>query len=329
MFSLHTIDSSVAEWKKILRKNFTRIGELADFLELTNEQRKKILFHPNFALQVPYRLAQKMAKGTLDDPIFKQFIPLQEELVKNPLFIQDPVSDLFFQKESKLLQKYEGRVLLMPTGACAMHCRYCFRQNFPYSTKKSMEEEIRKIAEDSSIQEVILSGGDPLSLSDESLDSLLSSLSSIPHIRRIRFHTRFPIGIPERIDESFLAVLRKVSQQIFFVIHCNHPRELDEDFFVRLKQLQLMGCIILNQAVLLRGVNDDEATLIELAKMLANHGILFYYLHQIDRVQGAAHFEVDEKKGAWLIDRIAQHLPGYAVPRYVKEIAGEPYKTML
>lgn len=167
-----------------------------------------------------------------------------------------------------------------------MHCRFCFRQNYDYDVSKNFDAELLEIGADKSIHEVILSGGDPLSLSDDVLRALLESLSLMKHVRRIRFHTRFPIGIPERIDDAFLTMISNVPQQIYFIIHCNHPRELDQDIFDRIRALQKLGCIVMNQAVLLKGVNDQLDTLHELAELLVDHGILFYYLHQLDRVQG-------------------------------------------
>lgn len=318
-----------AVWRAILRQSFTSVDLLADFLELTNSQRAQLLVRPEFPLQVPMRLARKMAKGTLEDPLVRQFLPLIDELQPCIGYALDPVCDASFQEKGKLLRKYEGRVLLLCTGACAMHCRYCFRQNFDYDSTKLFDEELAQIEQDLSIREVILSGGDPLSLSDEVLERLLGRLSKLPHIRRLRFHTRFPIGIPERIDDEFIQLISAIPQQVYFVIHCNHPRELDQEILDRLKLLQSLGCIILNQAVLLKGVNNDVSTLHQLAEQLANHGILFYYLHQLDRVQGAAHFEVDECEGRNLVSECAALLPGYAVPKFVREVAGEPSKTLI
>lgn len=320
---------SIPSWRAILRKNFTRLEALADYLELSQEQQAQLIVRPDFPLQVPLRLAQKMAKGTLEDPLFKQFVPMRQELDVQRGFTLDPVCDSSFKDSNKLLRKYEGRVLLVCTSACAMHCRYCFRQYFAYDTSKGFEEELTQIEQDLSIHEVILSGGDPLSLSDEILSHILERLSQFPHIRRIRFHTRFPIGIPERIDDDFLNLIASVPQQVYFVIHCNHPHELDQEIFDRLKAVQKLGAMILNQAVLLKGINDDEQTLFQLAETLSNHGIMFYYLHQLDKVQGAAHFEVKEKQGKHLLNSIAKRLPGYALPKYVREVAGEPNKISL
>ncbi len=322
--------SSPAPWRLLLRKNFNRVEALADYLELTDDQRQQLLVKPGFPINVPLRLAQKMAKGSLEDPLVKQFLPTKQETDNHPLFVVDPVGDELCRKAPKLLHKYHGRVLLVCTSACAMHCRYCFRQNFSYEVEdKSFLEELKTIREDSSIHEVILSGGDPLSLSNELLEELLVQLDGIAHVKRIRFHTRFPIGIPERIDDRLLSLLEACSKQLYIVIHCNHPRELDEEIFERLKALQKLGCVLLNQAVLLKGVNDDVAVLEELCEALSNRGILPYYLHQLDRVQGTAHFEVEEEKGLALIKELAKRLSGYAIPRYVREISGEPHKTPL
>lgn len=315
-------------WKRILRLNFTRWEKLAEFLQLTTSQKEQILQRPNFPLNLPLRLAEKIEKGTLNDPILKQFLPTVDELKNHSGYLNDPVGDQDSRKAPKLLHKYHGRALMLPTSACAMHCRYCFRQNFDYETQdRSFEQDLELISKDSTLHEIILSGGDPLSLSDEVLENLLITLNDMPHIRRIRFHTRFPIGIPERIDDSFLAILSNVRAQIWFVIHANHPRELDTEVIERLQTLKSVGATLLNQNVLLKDVNDNVQTLLHLYEQLVDAGILPYYLHQLDRVKGSAHFEVPEEKGLQLIEELSKLLPGYAVPKYVREIAGEPCKT--
>lgn len=317
-------------WQQILRQNFTCWEPLADFLQLSSTQREQILKKSDFSLNLPVRLAQKIAKGTLEDPILRQFLPTVTEKQSVLGFVKDPVGDTACQKTPKLLHKYEGRVLLVCTGACAMHCRFCFRQKYHYEIKdKTFENEIEIIASDESIHEVILSGGDPLSLPDYLLKRILDGLSTIPHVKRIRFHTRFPIGIPERIDDSFIDMLKEVKQQIWFIIHSNHPRELDDEVLSRLKSLHKLGVVLLCQTVLLRGVNADIKTLKEMCEKLSDNGILPYYLHQLDRVEGAAHFEVPEQEGLMLIKELSTQLSGYAVPRYVREDAGAPGKTIL
>lgn len=317
-------------WQQILQQNFRDWRKLADFLELSPSQKQTILEVSHFPLNLPLRIAGKIRKQDLEDPLLKQFLPVKEETLLSKEFVLNPMAEDSFRKEAKLLHKYEGRALLVCTSVCAMHCRYCFRQNFAYDTvDKSFSQELALIREDPSLHEIILSGGDPLSLSDSRLQGLLVELSSIPHITRIRFHTRFPIGIPERITDAFVTLLQSLPQKIWFVIHVNHPRELDEDICRKIRELQKIGVIVLNQSVLLKGVNDNVETLKELCEELVNYGVLPYYLHQLDRVQGAAHFEVDEKKGQQLIQALAAQLPGYAVPKYVREIPGEPNKTAL
>ena len=318
------------QWRQVQRQNFTNWEKLADFLELNEVQRREISKRPRFVLNLPIRLAKKIEKANLDDPVLKQFLPTVSEEVVSSGFVNDPVGDHACRRASKLLHKYQGRVLLVTTSACAMHCRYCFRQNFDYDVEdKSFEEELDVIAQDETVKEVILSGGDPLSLSNNHLAAIFERVSRIPHINRIRLHSRFLIGIPERIDTQFLEMIEKLPQQVWFVIHCNHPNELDKDIFSKLKSLQKLGVVVLNQAVLLRGVNDDADTLAHLCEKLCDHGVLPYYLHQLDRVQGAAHFEVSKEEGLELIDQLITRLPGYAVPKYVQEISGEPSKTPL
>lgn len=318
------MSSSFPLWREIQKQNFTHLSDLANFLQLTPSLRSKLLDKPAHVLNVPYRLAQKMAKNTLNDPLVRQFVPLQEEETPSPDFVDDPLQDKLFRRTQKLLKKYEKRALIITTGACVMNCRFCFRKKFPYETEiPGFEKELATIAADDTLNEVILSGGDPLSLGDKVLANLLSSLDQIPHLKRIRFHTRFPIGIPERIDESFLSVLSSSIKQIIFVLHCNHPKELDSDVIHSLKKIQKLGIVILNQSVLLKGVNDDENTLLQLFEMLTNVGIIPYYLHLNDRTTGNVHFDVSKERGEELIEYLKAHLSGYGVPRLVRE---EPYQ---
>ncbi len=315
-------------WRKIQKKNFVRIEPLLDFLELSPDLRSQVLARPRFVLNLPERLAAKIEKNTLADPILRQFLPLVQELEPNIHFSADPVQDTSFRETPKLLHKYPGRALLVTTKACAMNCRFCFRQNFPYETEeKGFEAELAHIAQDPSLSEIILSGGDPLSLDDATLSPLLAALDAIPHIKRLRFHSRFPIGIPERIDDSFLRLLASYSKQIFFIVHVNHPRELDTDVLFALKKIQKLGIPVLNQSVLLKGVNDDEETLRTLLQTLVNHGIVPYYLHHLDPVQGAGHFQVPPERAASLIRQAQETLSGYAVPRLAREEPGMSSKT--
>jgi EF-P beta-lysylation protein EpmB len=316
------------DWRQILRSNYTNWEKLADFLSLPQDIRDQIIIQKHFPLNLPIRLAEKIEKGNFEDPILKQFLPTTQEKIFSNGYLNDPVGDQSSRCGPKLLHKYQGRVLFVTTGACAMHCRYCFRQNFDYDVAdKTFALELEQIANDKTIFEIILSGGDPLSLPNRTLKCLIDKIALIPHIKRIRFHTRFPIGIPERIDEEFLDIIRNTPIQFWFVIHCNHPQELDETIFYHLNLLRKCGVNILNQAVLLKGVNDNADTLTELCLSLVDNGISPYYIHQLDRVQGAAHFEVPEEDGLRLIKEISRRLPGYALPKYVREIPGQPCKT--
>lgn len=315
-------------WRQIQRDNFTDWKRLFSFLniDLTKEGHR-VIPQSHFPLNLPLRLAEKIEKGRLDDPLLLQFLPLVEENALNPLFVSDPIADGSFRKKPKLLHKYHGRALLLCTSACAMHCRYCFRRHFDYdTTDKFFVEELALIAQDPSLSEILLSGGDPLSLGEVHLNHLMESLCRIPHVKRIRLHTRFPMGIPERIDAPLLKMLGSCTKQVFFTIHCNHPREFDSLILERLKEVQKLGIPVLTQTVLLKGINDNAETLQQLCELLVDNGIIPYYLHQLDRVQGAAHFEVPEEKGIALIKEIATRLPGYAVPKYVREVPHMPNK---
>ena len=242
----------------------------------------------------------------------------------------DPVGDQTARKGPKLLHKYQGRALLLASGACAMHCRYCFRQHFDYAVmQKGFEEELEQIGRDASLREIILSGGDPLSLSNRELKDLIDRLGAIEHVKWLRFHTRFPMGIPERIDPEFLHILATSQLQTVFIIHSNHPKEWDDEVRCALKQVQKLGIPILCQTVLLKGVNDDLDTLKGLCEELVDQGIIPYYLHQLDRVEGGMRFDVAEEVGLRLVEQLREVLPGYAVPLYVREIAGKKGKTLL
>ena len=313
-------------WRLIQRHNFKNWKHLGEFLKLDFD---RVFFpHPHFPLNLPRRLAEKIQKKAPNDPILMQFFPHQKENIVAPGFLDDPVSDTRFQKTPRLLQKYDGRVLLIVTSACAMHCRFCFRQHYSYhESSTDFSSELTAIAQDPSIYEVILSGGDPLSLSDQKLNALIKKIAAIPHIKLLRFHTRFPVGIPERITPSFLEILQKTPLQIFFLLHTNHPLELDSDVLKSMQKIQKTGTPVLTQTVLAAKVNDNYETLKTLFLKLVEHGIVPYYLHQLDRVQGAAHFEVSTEKGLKLIEELRATLPGYALPTYVQEIPNEKSKT--
>jgi EF-P beta-lysylation protein EpmB len=274
-----------------------------------------------------------MRKGDPSDPLLRQVLPLADELDNTPGFSSDAVGDSEALLTPGLLQKYHGRALLITTGACAIHCRYCFRREYPYSESPKSAADWRpaldRIAADSSIDEVILSGGDPLTLSDNHLAELAGRIARIPHVQRLRIHTRLPIVIPSRVTSELIDWLRSTRLTAIVVIHANHANELDDATSAAIGKLIDSGIPLLNQTVLLRGINDHAEALINLSRSLINLRVIPYYLHQLDRVRGAAHFEVPIARGLELIAAMRKVLPGYAVPRYVQEIAGRRHKELL
>jgi EF-P beta-lysylation protein EpmB len=285
-----------------------------------------------FPVFVPLPLLERMKVGDLDDPLLRQVMPLLAEDHSPKHFSIDPLGESAATLQPGLIQKYSGRVLLVTTGACAVHCRYCFRRHFPYdespSSPSQWEPAIKQISADSSIEEVILSGGDPLTIVDEQFEKLVVRLSQIEHLKRLRIHTRLPIMIPQRVTDRLLSMLESSRLQTFVVIHSNHANELDEQVKRSIGRMIKSGVTMLNQTVLLRGVNDADGVLIDLSKRLLECRVLPYYLHQLDPVIGTSHFEVAKSRGIELIKQMRAALPGYAVPRYVKELEGEPNKTI-
>jgi EF-P beta-lysylation protein EpmB len=314
-------------WRTIWQRNFTHILPFLDFCAIEHTDRKDILTRSPFSFSVPERLAKKIEKGNINDPLFRQFVPFKAEEQCAEGFQEDPLDESAARCSEKMLHKYRGRALVVTTQSCGMHCRFCFRRHYAYSQGNSdFHEEITWLQRHEEIDEVILSGGDPLALPTHTLGTFLSALNAISHIKRLRIHTRFPIGIPERIDHNLLQCLQKSAQQLFVVLHVNHPRELDDDVQQSFSHLLRLGIPLLSQTVLLRGVNDSVDVLKSLMTALGNSGVIPYYLHQLDRVNGAAHFEVPAQKGLQLIESLRSILSGYLVPKFVQEVAGEPCK---
>ena len=287
----------------------------------------------NFPLLVPESFLNRMTPNDINDPLLRQVLPLAEEEDEIPGFTSDALDEVAFRKAPGLLHKYEGRALLVLTGACAVHCRYCFRRHYPYASEPKRiddwEPAFQALERDASIHEVLLSGGDPLMLTDERLSVVVRRLEAIPHLRRLRLHTRLPIVLPNRVTLELLDLLTTTRLTSVVVVHANHPQELVADCALALRQLSQSGLMVLNQAVLLRGINDSVEVLRELSERLIDLGVKPYYLHQLDRVAGTAHFEVSEESGRRLVDELRRQLPGYAVPQYVREIAGRPFKVPL
>ena len=300
-----------------------------EFCRIREADEPLLLFDPSFPVSLPRRLAQKIEAGNIYDPIFRQFVPFRDESISVGGFLCDPLLESTDRPCSNLLHKYFGRALLIASSGCGMHCRFCFRRHFPYAGQESFSEELSYLQAHQEIEEVILSGGDPLALSTEALAGLLTQLEAITHIRRIRIHTRFPIGIPERIDEELLRLLAAIGKPIVLSLHVNHPHELDDDVRAALLRLRSIGVMLLSQTVLLKGINDSVRVLSGLMSSLIQAGVLPYYLHQLDRVEGAHRFEVPIQDGLVLMEALRATLPGYMVPRYVQERHGEPGKKLL
>ena len=287
----------------------------------------------SFPVFAPLEFIRRMVPGNPHDPLLRQVLPLGEELESAASYTTDPLGEEAAKLQPGLLQKYHGRALLITTGACAVHCRYCFRRHYPYSESppgsQVWQPALDRIAADDRIEEVLLSGGDPLTLTDALLGELAQRLAAIPHVQRLRIHTRLPIMIPQRVSEPFLDWLTGTRLTPLVVVHANHPAELDEAVAGSLARLLDAGVPVLNQAVLLRQVNDDLPALEQLCRRLADLRVMPYYLHQLDRVAGAAHFEVPIQRGLELLSQLRARLPGYAVPRYVQEVPGDSHKRVL
>ncbi len=318
------------KWQQSLANAVRDPHELLEILGLSDAN---TAIDSPFPLRVPRGYVAKMHREDPLDPLLLQVLPLRDEQRVTKGYLLDPVGDLQATDNPGLLHKYHGRALLITTGACAIHCRYCFRRHFPYSDHARgmgmWQGAIDQLSGDSSIKEIILSGGDPLTLSDARLGELIKRLESIPHLQRLRIHSRLPIVLPERITDTLVDTLKNSRFQTIMVIHANHARELDHEVGEALTKLHSAGCTLLNQSVLLRDVNDSKQSLIALSDALFSQGVLPYYLHLLDRVQGAAHFEVNEAHALDLIKQVSAELPGYLVPRLVREIPGNPNKTLI
>ncbi|MBP6626518.1 MAG: EF-P beta-lysylation protein EpmB [Arenimonas sp.] len=286
-----------------------------------------------FPMRVPRGFVDRMVPGDPHDPLLRQVLPLDDEDRVVPGFGLDAVGDLDASGGAGILHKYEGRALLVATGSCAVHCRYCFRRHFPYGEQSAAaghwRDSLDYLARDTSVREVLLSGGDPLSLATAKLSEFTDALAGLAHVKRLRVHTRLPVVLPERVDPELLHWLAGLRQQVVVVVHANHGNEIDAGVAAALRSLRDAGATVLNQSVLLRGVNDSVAALAVLSERLFAAGTLPYYLHQLDRVAGSAHFEVPDDEARRLHAALAAELPGYLVPRLVREVAGAPAKLAL
>jgi len=319
-------------WNKVLAGATKGVKSLLDQLDLSvsdlNDRQQACL---DFPLLVPQPFIDKMEKGNASDPLLLQVLPQSSELESAEGFINDPLAEKHSNLQKGLIHKYHGRVLVLLSTGCAVNCRYCFRRHFPYQEnrigKNDWQAILDYVAKDNSIEELILSGGDPLMLNDQQLGKFIKQAEAIPHLQRLRIHTRLPVVIPQRITPKFVEILQSTRFDCAIVLHINHSYELDEKLILALSNLRKAGITLLNQAVLLRGINDCLSDQTELSKALFKAGVLPYYLHLLDKVKGAHHFEVSEKDAQLLHQQLLLNLSGYLVPKLVREESGKGSKT--
>ncbi|HPQ23527.1 MAG TPA: EF-P beta-lysylation protein EpmB [Gammaproteobacteria bacterium] len=318
-------------WQREMAEAVTEPMELLRLLDLDPAQLPGMLRErAAFPLRVPRYFVNLMKRGDPRDPLLAQVLPLAAENETVPGYVHDPVGDQAASHANGILQKYHGRALMVTTGACAVHCRYCFRRHFPYTEQSVLRHwraALDRLRTLSDTTELILSGGDPLSLSDRRLGELISEAESIPQLQRLRIHTRLPVVLPGRVTAALERLLSHSRFPTVVVIHCNHPNEVSPMLGEALARLRAAGAHLLNQSVLLKSVNDDADTLENLSESLFRAGVMPYYLHLLDPVAGAAHFDVALAQARVLLNELQSRLPGYLVPRMVQEIAGEPCKT--
>jgi len=327
------LSPTAPDWRDLWRNAITDAGELLQAVGLGHRADLLPADDAGFALRVPRGFVARMRRNDPNDPLLLQVLPQRVEHDRAEGFTVDAVGDLAARAGQGFLHKYDGRALLIASGSCAVNCRYCFRRHFPYGEEiaaaAQWRDALAQLHADPSIRELILSGGDPLALATPKLGELTRGLAELPQVIRLRIHTRLPVVLPERIDEAFVSWLDALPLQKVVVLHANHANEFDAGVDAACARLRDAGAILLNQSVLLRGINDDADTLVELSERLLAAGVLPYYLHQLDRVQGAAHFEVDDRVALELQQALRARLPGYLVPRFVREVAGDAAKRPL
>ena len=316
-------------WKAEMRGAFHNSKSLLEFLKLPYSKK----FEDNgFSTLVTKTFARRM-ESSYEDPLLKQVLPDPKEQDSHPDFVADPLNEFsdLSQNSSNILQKYNKRALLITSNACAINCRYCFRRHFPYKLHrpKTVEQAIKEIGLDTSINELILSGGDPLLLDDKNLDRIFQEIEAIKTIKTIRIHTRLPIVLPQRISEGFLDALNRINKKLVIVVHTNHSNELNDETQRAFNYLKKSGAFLLNQSVLLKGINDNAETLIDLSNKLFDQSVLPYYLHLPDKVANTAHFFIDTTQALAIHKKMQANLSGYLLPNLVREIPGQPSKTII
>lgn len=333
-FMSEAILSKKSPWQSALISAVTEPKELLEMLGLSMSLLEQAEVATKlFPLKVPKSFIARMQKNDINDPLLRQVLPLGIEKELDPAYSKDPLQEKNANPIPGLLHKYPGRVLLTPTSVCGINCRYCFRRHFPYDENnpgsKGWDLALNYIKNDTSIHEVILSGGDPLVLTEHRLYDFSEKLSQIPQIQRLRIHSRMPIVLPERISAEFIDWISQLKWPLILVVHCNHPNEINQEVIHAMQLLRKTGVILLNQSVLLKGVNDQAETLVALSEKLCQAGIQPYYLHLLDKVEGAKHFDIELENAKSLHSQITQQLPGYLVPKLAYEKAGALSKIIL
>ncbi|NDL69554.1 EF-P beta-lysylation protein EpmB [Halomonas alkaliphila] len=330
----HTPDQTTASWQQQLSQAIRDPAALCQRLGLSNQWLPGAFAgHQLFDICVPDAYLRRIKPNDPSDPLLRQVLPVEDETLTPPGYVTDPLEEASHQPAKGLIHKYANRVLLIASPACAINCRYCFRRHFPYSentpSRVQWQEALDYLHADNTIHEAILSGGDPLAANDRQLAWLVKQLDSIPHLKRLRIHTRLPVVIPDRVDSALLHWLSNTRLQKVVVLHINHPNEIDQAVVDACARLKQAGATLLNQSVLLQGINDNVSTLAALSERLFEAGVLPYYLHVVDPVQGAAHFDVPDEEAKALVNQLLEHLPGFLMPRLVREVPGRTSKTPL
>ncbi len=326
---LHLCDEK--SWQKDLRTVITDPKKLLQSLDIDPQAYlEHFSARKLFAVRVPLPFIDRMEKGNFDDPLLKQVMPLSSEFTLTDNYSTDPLGEHDTVAQG-LLHKYKNRVLMIVKSACAVNCRYCFRRHFPYQdnspNKAKWQEALDYIAKHNEITEVIFSGGDPLMANDDHLQWLVNQIEDIAHIKRLRIHTRLPVVIPNRVTEQLVNLLQTTKLKPTIVFHINHPNEINEDFSSAIELFREAKIPLFNQSVLLKGINDEAKTLVKLSEDLFDNGIQPYYLHLLDAVQGAAHFDISEQNAVKIAQEMMANLPGYLMPKLVREISNEANKT--
>jgi EF-P beta-lysylation protein EpmB len=323
------------DWQIALSRAVTHPKQLFKRLQLDSQHldSETFLASNSFRVFATESYLQRIKPKDINDPLLRQILPLGEEILNTESYTNDPLNEVQATTVPGLLHKYAGRALLITNAHCAINCRFCFRKNFSYSgnhySSANKDAIIKYLKEHEDISELILSGGDPLLLNDKKLKELIYLTEQIPHIQRIRIHTRIPIVLPERITESLLGILADSRLKVVVVVHCNHAQEIDSAVENALHKLKIVCFSLLNQSVLLKGVNDDPLTLINLQHKLFENGVQSYYLHLLDKVKGTHHFDLPLHKAQILYQEMERQLPGYMLPKLVFESPEFPNKVQL